>query len=462
MAGPSSIRLPKQWSQHIKPGVLHAISLASVAFSYARGRATGRHRLRAQLEQATAEIALLREELSIKDGRWQRSHSRRRPHYSPTQRMRILQLRAARGWTLEKTARVFLVDLQTLLIWMRRLDEHGERDLIQTVEPVNRYPDFVRNLVRQLKRLFPTTGSERMAQVLARIGLCLGATTIRRIVHECDHSPDADPDAQAQTRRRVVAKYPGHTWHIDLTTVPTRAGFWVPWFPFSLPLRWSFCWWVAVAVDQVSRALVGFSVYSQPPTSEQIQSFLARAIQANGVTPRYVVTDKGKQFWCRSFKRWCKRRGIRPRYGAIGRPASIALVERFIRSMKHECTRRLLVPLSLGSIQREIGLYTTWYNTMRPHMSLAGRTPQEVYEGRTARRRWIEPRRRWRHGSRRRSSRGEGEAGGALHRRPTASSRSRIAPRRLTVTGQVGQPVDTDLCASGSAPRSERTSPPTF
>jgi transcriptional regulator with XRE-family HTH domain len=85
--------------------------------------------------------------------------------------MRILQLRAARGWTLEKTARIFLMDLQTLQIWMRRLDEQGERDLIQTVEPVNRYPDFVRNLVRQLKRLFPEIGNERMAQVLARAGV---------------------------------------------------------------------------------------------------------------------------------------------------------------------------------------------------------------------------------------------------------------------------------------------------
>ena len=56
--------------------------------------------------------------------------------YTPAQRMRILQLRAARGWTLEKTARLFLLDLQTLLIWMRRLDEQGERALIQTVEPV--------------------------------------------------------------------------------------------------------------------------------------------------------------------------------------------------------------------------------------------------------------------------------------------------------------------------------------
>lgn len=167
------VRLPKQWSTHVKSGILHAVALASFALSYARGRATGERRLRAQLEQATSEIALLREELSIKDSRWERTHTRRRPHYTPIQRMRILQLRAARGWTLDKTARVFLVDEQTLLGWMSRLDEPGERPLVQTVEPVNRYPDFVRCLVRQLKTLFPAMGSVRMAQTLARAGLQL-------------------------------------------------------------------------------------------------------------------------------------------------------------------------------------------------------------------------------------------------------------------------------------------------
>ena len=225
------IRLPKQWPNHIKSGILHAISLASVVLTHARGRATGRRRLQAKLEQANTEIALLREELSIKDGRWHRSRSRRRPHYTAVQRMRLLQLRAARGWGLEKTARVFLVDLHTLQIWMRRLDEHGERALIRPSEPVNRYPDFVRNLVRQLKRLFPAMGYERMALVLARVGLVLGATTIRRMVREKSGPPEDDAEATARRRRRVVAKYPGHTWHVDLTTVPTRAGFLGPMVP---------------------------------------------------------------------------------------------------------------------------------------------------------------------------------------------------------------------------------------
>lgn len=118
MARVHPIPLPSDWPKHAKSGLLQAISLASVTLSYARGRATGRKALRARLDQAESETALLREELDIKDGRWSRSKSRRRPHYTPVQRMRILQLRAARGWTLEKTARIFLLDLQTLMGWM--------------------------------------------------------------------------------------------------------------------------------------------------------------------------------------------------------------------------------------------------------------------------------------------------------------------------------------------------------
>ncbi len=100
----------------------------------------------------------------------------------------------------------------------------------------------------------------------------------------------------------------------------------------------------------MSRTLVGFAIFDHSPSSDQIQSFLDSAIRASRCTPKYMITDKGTQFWCRSFKAWCKRRGIRPRYGRIGEPASIAIVERFIRSMKQECTRCVLVPLFFSAL----------------------------------------------------------------------------------------------------------------
>ena len=157
----------------------------------------------------------------------------------------------------------------------------------------------------------------------------------------------------------------------------------------------------------MSRTLVGFAIFDHSPSSDQIQNFLDRAIRTIKCKPKYVITDKGTQFWCRSFKAWCKRRDIRPRYGRIGEPASIAIVERFIRSMKQECTRCLLVPLSMEAMRCEVRLYAIWYNTLRPHMALVGRTPREIFTGRARRRRQLEPRLKWPHRTRRRDAGGD-------------------------------------------------------
>ena len=50
------------------------------------------------------ELALLKEEQRIKDARMAAVRARRRPHYSPTDRMAILELKAARGWSARQTA----------------------------------------------------------------------------------------------------------------------------------------------------------------------------------------------------------------------------------------------------------------------------------------------------------------------------------------------------------------------
>ena len=77
--------------------------------------------------------------------------ARRRPYYGPVARMRILQLRAARGWSAKQVADRFMVTEETIASWMRRLDEEGEAGLVRLQEPVNKLPDFVAYLVRYLK-----------------------------------------------------------------------------------------------------------------------------------------------------------------------------------------------------------------------------------------------------------------------------------------------------------------------
>ena len=89
-------------------------------------------------------------------------------------------------------------------------------------------------------------------------------------------TPAVHDDAEITVRRCcvVVAKVPDHTWHVDLTAVPTGAGFWVPWFPFSDPQRWPFCAWVAVLQGHAV-VLVGTPFESRPPIPDP-HRFLAR------------------------------------------------------------------------------------------------------------------------------------------------------------------------------------------
>ena len=96
--------------------------------------------------------------------------------------------------------------------------------------------------------------------------------------------------------------------------------------------------------------------------------------------PRYLLSDKGRQFWCRRYKAWCKRRGIRPRYASTGgQVRATAIVERFIKSLKDEWLSRIAVPLRREAMRRQVALYLSWYDEFRPHQGLGGRTPKEVY-----------------------------------------------------------------------------------
>ena len=49
--------------------------------------------------------------------------SQRRPHYSAHERMAILELRAARGWSVKQTADVFLITPATVSSWLKRINK---------------------------------------------------------------------------------------------------------------------------------------------------------------------------------------------------------------------------------------------------------------------------------------------------------------------------------------------------
>jgi transposase InsO family protein len=397
------LSVPRHWKRSIQAAMINVMSLHYALVttrSWAASSSNARVRLAAKSDALQTEIALLREEIRIKDAHLARIPAAQRPQCHPTERLAILELRAARGWSLAQTARVFHLTAATIASWTKRLDEEGPAALLRVPVPVNKFAKFVGHLVQRLQAICPRLGKVKIAQMLARAGLHLGATTIGRMRRE---KPSPPSNAKPQvSERRVSAKYPNHLWHVDLTVVPTNAGFWASWLPFALPQFWPFCWWVTCVLGHYSRRALAIGLFMKQPTSMQIRQFLDGVIESIRTAPKHLVTDAGKQFDCHHFKDWCRRRSIQHRMGAVGKRGSIAVIERFIGSLKRELIAALaIVPLLRRALRREIELYSQWYNSERPHMTLKGATPDEIYLSRrpACRQPRFEPRPDWPRGS---------------------------------------------------------------
>ena len=152
--------------------------------------------------------------------------------------MAILELRAMRGWSKAETARRFFISDATVRAWRRRADDDS---LLRTNVPVNRFPDLVRYAVQRIKLFCPTLGKVKIAQTLARAGIHLGPSTVWWILNEKPRVKPRPPEGESGKRRRVVAKYAGHTWHANLTAVPISGGFWTYWVPHAIRQRWPVC-----------------------------------------------------------------------------------------------------------------------------------------------------------------------------------------------------------------------------
>ncbi len=144
------------------------------------------------------------------------------------------------------------------------------------------------------------------------------------------------------------------------------------------------------------------ATFSQQPTSAAMRALLGRTIRAVGAKSKHLICDSGSQFDNDGFWDWCDDKNIQPRYGAVGQHGSIAVVERFILTLKtYLLGWSVIVPWRRQEFRRELTSFFDWYNEHRPHTTLKGCTPNEVYHRRFPdnRRPRFEPRSRWPRGA---------------------------------------------------------------
>jgi len=396
----SDIYLPCDWPDSIRPAMIHAANLARHDMIYIHATSEEKDqsfhsREASRIERLLNEIAQLNEYVRILQTRISKIPAKHRPHYSPQERMAILMFKTAKGWSNKQAADAFNISETTISHWMNELEQNGEHALVQTPTPVNKYPDFIEHGAQALKVLFPRFGKKSIVEFFIRAGLFLSSSTIGRRLKSTFRNPppiicSSEPeDSINKTKGHVVkSRHPNHTWMIDLTAVPVFSGFNTPWFFKCLPQCFPFCWWVMIVIDHFSRKVVGSAIFFRVPTAEEVIAVMEKTIKKNKIKPKYSISDQGIQFHAPAnakdnenhpFVKWCKRKKIKHRYGAVGEYGSIAIIERFMRSLKDECTRQIVVPVNPGDMLYELALFIEWYNEYRPHQSLKARTPQEVY-----------------------------------------------------------------------------------
>ena len=355
-----SIPLPGNWSRTARHAVLNVIGVMRIAMLAGRKYLIQHNDVpTAHIHRLETEVGLLREEARILGARIARIAPKRRPQYPPIERMAILELRAMRGWSKAETARHIFVSDDTIRTWQRRVNDDT---LLQTATPVNRFPDFIRHTVQQIKLFCPSLGKVKIAETLARAGIHIGKTTVGRILNEKPSvAPIPPPIKDSGKSSRIVARHPNHTWHADTTAVPISGGFWTNWLPNALWQRWPVCWWQLNVVDHFSRRSMGFAAFKTRPTSEQVTAALDCFIKRAKEKPKYLIVDQGSEFKCEHFEeKWCEQHSILPRFGAVGKHGSIAVVERFHRTLK-EILRSTVIPEEQSQFAQEVSLIIDWY-----------------------------------------------------------------------------------------------------
>ena len=339
---------------------------AAIATAHDRWRlgVARRRSLSGKIAALEERVARLEAEGDLITARFLRLPNTRRPHYRPHERMDILWHAARYRLSVEDTARIFVLSVQTVLNW-RRVTSRKDPRLLPSLGGL---PDLVHELVHRLKVEWPQWGTRKIAGQLARMGVKASRSSVQRILRRGPRKPAEPEVTSGPTGRVLLAKRPNHIWMIDFT----RVGGVVR------PL------WMGAVIDAYSRNVLAVAAVRGAPNGAFAVRLLRAAVRRNDA-PRWLVTDKDPVLRGGVVQGLLTRHGILRRYGAVGRRGSIALIERTWLSLKTEYIQHLLLHRSTRALEVRLRRWQRWFNSFRPHQGLQQRTPDDVYRERRPR-----------------------------------------------------------------------------
>ena len=230
------------------------------------------------------------------------------------------------------------------LALMRRIDELFLK-----------YPFYgARQMVRHLRREGVRIGRRRAARLMRLLGL--------QAVYRAPRTSAPHPEHRVwpYLLKDLPIERPNHVWCADITYIPVRRGF----------------LYLVAIMDWASRHVLAWRL-SNTLDAGFCTEALEEALERYG-RPEIFNTDQGSQFTSFAFTGRLQAPGIRISMDGRGRCMDNIFIERLWRSLKYEAV--YLHEIADGfTARRVIGEWIDFYNTIRPHSALGGRTPAEAY-----------------------------------------------------------------------------------
>jgi putative transposase len=292
------------------------------------------------------ENAVLRHELGVLRRTVKRPELRRRD--------RVL-LAAASGLLPRERWSMFVVSPQTLLRWQREL---VRRKWTFRRRPAGGPPldPELRELVSRLARENPRWGCVRIQGELRKLGIRVGATTIRTLLrrHELGPAPRRGGPSWSQFLRAqaqgIVA--------CDFFTVET----------VSLRTLYVLFW-----IEHGSRRVHLAGVTANPDCAWVTQQARNLGIDGRLGSVRFLIHDRDSKF-CGPFDAIVRSEGVRVIETPVRAPSANAVAERWVRTVRGECLDQLLI-VGRRHLEEVLRIYLSHSNGERPHRSLALDTP---------------------------------------------------------------------------------------
>ena len=226
--------------------------------------------------------------------------------------------------------------------------------------------------IDELHLRYPFAGSRMLCDWLRREGFDIGRRHVRTLmrrmgIHAVYRRPRTTiPEPKAAIYpyllKDVCIERPNQVWATDITYIPLAKGS---------------AYLVAI-LDLATRRVMAWRLSNTMSTDFCIEA-LNEAITKYGA-PEIFNTDQGSQFTSSAFTDVLKAHHVQISMDGQGRWVNNVFVERLWRSVKYENVY-LNAYGTIPEATAGLASYFKFYNQTRPHQSLDGKTPDEVYFG---------------------------------------------------------------------------------